>query len=140
MFLSLLTQKPEFLKACSVKKKKYPQVLVVLWFSINCVQSQNGSGWKGHVVQPPCSSRYILEHKIASRGFLNICSEGDSTNFLGNLFQCVVTHTVKNSSLYSKKQEKAILTDQMYHLMNFYKIDLNKPGTPRNNFLEVDFW
>lgn len=24
--------------------------------------------------------------------------------------------------------------------MNFYKIDLNKPGTPRNNFLEVDFW
>lgn len=27
----------------------------------------------------------------------------------------------------------------MYHLMNFYKTDLNKSGTPINNFLEIEF-
>lgn len=48
----------------------------------------------GHLLQSPCSSRGILEHKnwlsnwhrIASGWFFTISSEGDSTTSMGNLF------------------------------------------------------
>jgi len=47
----------------------------------------------GHLVQPPCRSRvtYSRLHRILSRWVLNISREGDSTTYLGSLFQCSVT-------------------------------------------------
>ena len=41
-----------------------------------------------HLVQPPCQSRL---HRTLSRRVLNISREGDSTAFLGSLFQCSIT-------------------------------------------------
>ena len=56
------------------------------------------SGWEGpsvgHLVQPSCRSRvtYSRLHRTSSRRVLNISREGDSTTFLGSLFQGSVTH------------------------------------------------
>lgn len=50
-----------------------------------------------HRVHHVCLSRVILEHRhrIVSRQFLSISSDGVSTISVGNLFQCWVSHTVK---------------------------------------------
>jgi len=47
----------------------------------------------GHLLQPSCRSRvtYSRLHRAASRWVLNISREGDSTTYLGSLFQCSVT-------------------------------------------------
>lgn len=50
---------------------------------------QNEAGWKGPqwIIWP------MLSNRIASRQFLNISSEGDSTASLGKHFQGLVTHS-----------------------------------------------
>lgn len=60
-----------------------------------------GGTTAGHLVWPPCSNRVIPEHTAqgGSQHLLNIPSERDSTASLGDLFQCVVTHIVKQFSL-----------------------------------------
>jgi len=51
----------------------------------------------GHPAQPSCRSRvtYSRLHRTLSRRVLNISREGDSTTYLGSLFQCSVTLRVK---------------------------------------------
>lgn len=46
-------------------------------------------------------SSYGSLYWTVSRWFLNISNEGHSRPFLGNLFQCMVTHMVKKISSYS---------------------------------------
>lgn len=72
-----------------------PKVSTLLLFT----ESQSAWGWKGplwnRLAQPPCSSRVTLStlHRITSRQVLRISRKGDSTAFLGNLFQCSFTLT-----------------------------------------------
>lgn len=64
-------------------------------------KSQSGSGWEGPQwfnwsnVPAQAGSPQSAGHRIVSRWFVNILSEGDSTASLGNLFQCMVTSTLK---------------------------------------------
>lgn len=67
---------------------------------VGVTQSQDGSGCKNHSqASAPTShqegSSLSTWHRIVSRWFWNVSSEGDSTNSLGNLYQCVATHTAK---------------------------------------------
>ena len=56
---------------------------------------------RGHLIPSSCSSRGIQSRlfRTMSSQILNISKEGKSITFLGNLFHCSVTHTVKKHCL-----------------------------------------
>lgn len=57
-------------------------------------QNGNGSEYIGSNLPAQPGSSYSTRHRVASKWVLNISSEGDSMVSVGNLFQCLLTHTV----------------------------------------------